>query len=354
MVRGVGRASTQDPREGGSEPGGRASGQRSRVVPASLHVLPYGRVLPPRRPQGSANPLGVKDARAAELSGPTWEPIEIPYEGTSLPGYFYKVDDSGKPRPTIVFHGGFDSSIEELFYFAGAPAVRRGYNCLTFDGPGQGAPVREQRLPFRHDWDKVVTPVVDYALTRPEVDGDRLTLIGMSLGGYFAARAAAFEPRFRAAVFYDGVYDLHESARGLIPPDALAAFEAGDAKRCEATIREKMELDTSLRWFVTQGTWSFGIPDVAAFLEETRQYTLRDVVGRIECPCLVMEADGDLFFRGQPKQVFDGLKSPKTFARFTAEDGAENHCQSGALAYKDEVVFNWIDETLGLKDGVKA
>jgi hypothetical protein len=90
-------------------------------------------------------------AQAAKLSGPTWEPVQIPYEGTTLPGYFYKVDNSGKPRPTIIFFGGFDSSVEELFYCGGAPAIRRGYNCLTFDGPGQGAPLREQKLPFRYD-----------------------------------------------------------------------------------------------------------------------------------------------------------------------------------------------------------
>jgi pimeloyl-ACP methyl ester carboxylesterase len=62
------------------------------------------------------------------------------------------VDNSGKPRPTLIFHGGFDSSVEELFFFGGAAAVRRGYNCLTFDGPGQGAPMREQKLLFRYDW----------------------------------------------------------------------------------------------------------------------------------------------------------------------------------------------------------
>jgi hypothetical protein len=89
-----------------------------------------------------------------------------PYEGTTLPGYFYKVDNSGKPRPTLIFFGGYDSSVEELFYMGAAGAVRRGYNCLTFNGPGQGAPPREQKLSFRYDWEKVVTPAVDYVLTR--------------------------------------------------------------------------------------------------------------------------------------------------------------------------------------------
>ena len=95
-----------------------------------------------------------------------------------------------------------------------------GYNCLIFDSLGQGAPIREQHLPFRYDWEAVVTPAVDYALTRPDVDGENSPLMGMSMGGYLAARAVAFEQRFRAAIFFDGVYDLHETMRGILPKEA--------------------------------------------------------------------------------------------------------------------------------------
>lgn len=286
-------------------------------------------------------------AKAAELAGPTWQPVEIPYEGTTLPGYFYKPDMSDKPRPTIIFHGGFDSSVEELFYYGGAPAILRGYNCLTWDGPGQGAPMREQKLPFRPDWENVVTPAVEYALSRPDVDPDNLILIGMSLGGYLAARAVAFEHRFRGAVFFDGVYDFHESLHNLLPAEAIAAYEAGDRDTCERITRDAMPASTSLRWVVTQGTWSFAVETVADLLDRSKDYTLSGVIDQIRCPCLVMEAEGDIFFKGQPKRVFDELRVPKKFAAFTPEDGAENHCQSGALAFKDEVVFNWIAETLG-------
>jgi len=285
-------------------------------------------------------------AKAVELTGPTWEPVSVPYEGKLLPGYFYKVDNSGKPRPTVIFHGGYDSSLEELFYYCGAPAVRRGYNCLTFDGPGQGAPMREQNLPFRFDWEKVVTPAVDYALTRPDVDGDNLVLVGMSLGGYLAARAAAFEHRFRAAVFFDGVYDFNESLRKLLPAEAIAAYDAGDEAKCQKIVESEMPNSAALRWTVTQGLWTFAARTVADFIRKTEPYTIKGIVKQIQCPCLVMEADGDIFFTGQPQRVYDELQVPKAFARFTSEDGAENHCQSGALAHKDEVVFNWIDEVL--------
>lgn len=275
----------------------------------------------------------------------------IPYEGTTLPGYFYKVDDSGKPRPTVIFFGGFDSSIEELFYYGGAPAIRRGYNCLTFDGPGQGAPIREQKLPFRYDWEKVVTPAVDYALARPEVDGGNLALIGMSLGGYWAARSVAFEHRFRAAVFFDGVYDFYQAIRRLIPKEAVAALDAGNSVSFEEIIYKLMQNNTALRWLVTQGVWTLGVSSFSEFVAKSKQYTMDGIAQEIQCPCLVLEADGDMFFRGQPQQIYDALQVPKEIVRFTAADGAENHCQSGTLSYKDEVVFNWLDETLKLHDG---
>ncbi|MDQ2768998.1 MAG: alpha/beta fold hydrolase [Bacteroidota bacterium] len=285
-------------------------------------------------------------AQAAKLTGPTWEPVEIPYEGTTLPGYFYKADDSGQPRPTIVFFGGYDSSVEELFYFGAAAAVRRGYNCLTFDGPGQGMPMRAQKLPFRYDWEQVVTPVVEYALTRPEVDGDNLALIGMSMGGYLAARTVAFEHRFRAAVFFDGVYDMYAAVESSFPKEAMTAFDAGDASTGEKIVREAMEQQIALRWIVEQGLWSFGATDIADFLTKLKDWTMKGIAQQIRCPCLVLDSEDDILLPHQAQKIYDALESPKTFFRFTKEDGAENHCQSGALAYKDEVVFNWLDDIM--------
>jgi hypothetical protein len=120
-------------------------------------------------------------AKAAGLFSPQFESIEIPYEGTTLPGYFYRPPEDGMkssekdnskstnasgPRPTLIVHGGFDSTLEELYASAAAPALERGYNCLTFEGPGQGGVIRKQKIPFRHDWEKVVTPVVGIYQTR--------------------------------------------------------------------------------------------------------------------------------------------------------------------------------------------
>jgi dipeptidyl aminopeptidase/acylaminoacyl peptidase len=124
---------------------------------------------------------------AGRLFSPPFEAIEIPYEGTTLPGYLYHVKDNSNttPRPTLIVHGGFDSTLEELYTSAAAPALERGYNCLTFEGPGQGGVICKQKIPFRYDWEKVVTPVVDYAISRKEiVDPSRIALMGISMGGY--------------------------------------------------------------------------------------------------------------------------------------------------------------------------
>ncbi len=291
-------------------------------------------------------------ARAAKLTGPTWEPVQIPFEGTTLPGYFYKVDESGKPRPTLIFHGGLDSSLEELYYFGAAGAVLRGYNCLTFDGPGQGAPLREQRLYHRFDWEKVVTPAVDYALTRTDVDGDHLALMGMSMGGYFAARAAAFEKRLRATILSNGIYSFYDSMRGQMPKEAIAALDAGDAITAEEITYKLMRNDTNLRWIVTQSVYSFGASGLVDYFSKLKPFTMEGLAGQIQCPCLVLDAEGDILVGGtQPQQIYDALQAPKQLFRFTSEDGAENHCESGALAYLHEVVFNWLDETLQLHDG---
>jgi hypothetical protein len=101
---------------------------------------------------------------AARLFDMPIEPVEIPYEATSLPGYFHRVDKSDRLRPLLIMHTGFDGSAEEMHWSGARAAVERGYNVLAFDGPGQSGPLHREDLPFRPDWEKVVTPVVDYAL----------------------------------------------------------------------------------------------------------------------------------------------------------------------------------------------
>ena len=142
--------------------------------------------------------------------------MRIPYEGVDLDGYYLDVTGD-EPGPTLLAHGGFDSTVEEMFFAVGEAARRYGWNCLIFEGPGQGSGAARHGLTFRYDWEAVVTPVVDVAVTLPGVDPDRLALLGMSMGGYLAPRAAAFEHRLAACIAYDGVIEhgrRHAEDRG--------------------------------------------------------------------------------------------------------------------------------------------
>ncbi|QRG70341.1 alpha/beta hydrolase family protein [Brevibacillus choshinensis] len=273
------------------------------------------------------------------------EEVQIPYEGTFLPGYFYRLDDS--PRPTLLIHGGFDSTGEELYFGGAAAALQRGYHCLTFEGPGQGAVIREQRIPFRHDWERVVTPVVDYMLARPEVDPLRLALMGISLGGYLSPRAAAFEHRLAACIANDGLFSNQFGEMGKKlhrgKPEDLQ-----DTQYVEAFIRSLMDKSTNVRWAIENGMFTYQAASIHDLIEKTQPYTLEGVAQKIQCPTLVCEAEADHFFAGQPKMLYDALTCPKTFMLFSSEESAEEHCQFGALVHFHQRLFEWLDEVMAV------
>jgi len=286
-------------------------------------------------------------ASLARLTGPTITPVEIPYQDTTLPGYLLTVDTSGQPRPTIIFHGGFDSIVEELYLAGGAAAVAHGYTCLIFDGPGQGRLIREQGLPFRPDWEHVLTPVLDWALRRPEVDADAVALMGMSLGGYLAPRAAAFEPRLAALVAYDGMYDFYDTVRGRLPAPVLHLVEQGPDAPARAAVRALGAMNATARWSLGNGAWTFGVAGALEFLRAMPAYTLAGgVAERISCPTLVLAAQRDHLAPGQAELLRQHLTAPASLVRFTADEGAGEHCQEGAMAVLHQRVFDWLDETL--------
>ncbi|MED4750557.1 alpha/beta hydrolase family protein [Brevibacillus choshinensis] len=281
--------------------------------------------------------------QAIKLMDVVVEEVQIPYEDTYLPGYFYRVDDS--PRPTLLVHGGFDSTGEELYFGGAAAAIQRGYHCLTFEGPGQGAVIREQQIPFRHDWEKVITPVVDYMLTRPEVDPYRIALMGISLGGYLAPRAAAFEHRLAACIANDGLFSnqFGEMGRKLHRGNQE---DLNNPEYMEKFIRALMDKSTNVRWAIENGMFTFQAASIHELIEKTQPYTLEGIADKIKCPTLVCEAENDHFFAGQPKKLYDALTCPKTFMLFTSEDSAEEHCQFGALIHFNQRLFEWLDNIM--------
>ena len=125
--------------------------------------------------------------------------VEVPYENTTLPGYLLRPDAGGGRRPTLVMTNGSDGPLAGLWATGAAEALDRGWNAFVYDGPGQQSMLFERNVPFRPDWEAVLTPVVDTLSNRPDVDPDALTAYGISQAGYWLPRALAFERRFVAA-----------------------------------------------------------------------------------------------------------------------------------------------------------
>ncbi|GAA2266728.1 alpha/beta fold hydrolase [Nonomuraea roseoviolacea subsp. roseoviolacea] len=287
---------------------------------------------------------------AAALFTPAVEPVEIPYEGTVLPGYLYRADDSGTARPTVVMFNGFDGTVEEMHFFGAAAAAERGYTVLAFDGPGQPGTRHRQGLGFRPDWEKVVGSVIDHAVTRPEVDPSRVALLGASMGGLLAPRAAAFDDRVAALVCLDGVYDLGDIATAGIPlprAEAERRLRADHDPELDAMLAEAMAGSPMLRWAVEHGMFALNVTTPRAFGAAYLDYHLRDgVAEKISCPTLVCAGADDGFFRGQPEQLYEHLTCPRTLLEFTAGQGADAHCQSGAQRLAFARVYDWLDDAL--------
>ncbi len=164
---------------------------------------------------------------AARLMDFDYEEFSIPYEGTTLAGFFMSHKGDRSPRPVCIFNNGSDGSIVDCWTYGGAGIFERGYNLMTFDGPGQGSSLFEKKLYFRPDWEKVITPVVDSIIHRKEVDKNKMVLLGISQGGYWVPRAAAFEKRLKAIIADPGVTDVASSWIGHLPPPLLSLLQAG-------------------------------------------------------------------------------------------------------------------------------
>jgi len=197
--------------------------------------------------------------RGAGTLSPPAELVRVPYAGTTLAAYL-RVPAAGGRYPVVIMMPGLDSVKEELQATA-EYMLRRGLAVIAIDGPGQGEASYE--LPIEPGYERVTAAVADYLQGREEIDPERIGGFGVSLGGYYAARSAAYEPRLRAAVALAGPYrwDLDWDT---LPPQTRATFERRSGARSPAEARER-----------------------AAAL------TLEDAAARITCPLLVAHGGRD-------------------------------------------------------------
>jgi pimeloyl-ACP methyl ester carboxylesterase len=285
---------------------------------------------------------------AAALMSPAAERIAIPYGDAALHGYLFRAADDGAPRPTLIITGGYDSTAEETYFSSGRAAVERGYTCIVFDGPGQGSALIENGTVFRPDWEAVVGPVVDHALTRPEVDPARIALMGISFGGYLAPRAASGEPRLAACIADPGEISLLEEFKSRMPGFIAREIPSGNPlvlALLNVILRRRMHHATA-GWGLRRGLWTHGVRSPLAYLRLTEDYSLEGRVERIRCPTLICSAENDEI-GVTARRLFDVLTCEKSFIAFAASDGAGAHCETGARALFNQRAFDWLDTVLG-------
>ncbi|AGS69554.1 alpha/beta hydrolase family protein [Streptomyces collinus] len=280
---------------------------------------------------------------------PPAEPVAIPYEDTTLPGYLISPPSaagaSGTPgrSPTLIVNNGSDGPVSTAWTMLGAPAVARGYRVLLFDGPGQQSTLFERGTTFRPDWENVVTPVVDFLLARPEVDPARIVLAGISQAGYWVPRALAFEHRIAAAVADPGVVRVVDSWWHNLGPELRGLWESGERETfdrvLEGAFAEDPALAATWRWRAKP----YGIDVPSELLAEVSRYDLAPVAGRITTPLLITDPDGEHFWPGASRELYDLLPGPKRLVRFTEAEGAHRHCEPMGRALFEQRVFDWLD-----------
>ena len=198
-----------------------------------------------------------------------------------------------------------------------------------------------------------MTPVLDFALSRKSeynIDPKKIALMGISMGGYLAARTIAFEPRISACVLYNGVYDGYDFIKSGFPSELSDAVEKGDSEFVNSYLNRFIETDPNIKFNMKHGMHTTGNNSPYKLITGAKAYSIKDIIKDIKTPTLVLDAEKDDSFPGQPKIVYDGLvsvpSSSKEYILFTEEEGAEEHCQSGAPAITNQRIFDWFDQIL--------
>jgi pimeloyl-ACP methyl ester carboxylesterase len=288
---------------------------------------------------------------AADLGPGNLTPLEVPFEGGSLPGYLATPVTPGKAKGTVLQVNGFDSNVHEMFFADGVAATDHGYNWIGVDGPGQGRNLIRDGIPLRPDWENVVGPILDHIEGLEGVAGGNIVLLGWSLGGFLAPRAAAFHSDRLAALIADpGQWDQREMVVGGLP---LSDGEKREFPEIDRSKIDRMEeslraegADPMTRWrLIDRGLWATGTATLFDFFARLVEFELSSVAGGISCPTLATTNAADPISANAPK-LLEAVSGPGHLLEFTAAEGAAGHCEGLARRLFHERVYDWLDMTL--------
>ena len=274
--------------------------------------------------------------------------IAVPYEDSDLPGYLFVPAGDGVARPTVILNNGSDGAMTFLWPGLGRPGLDRGYNAVIFDGPGQQSMLFERGVPFRPDWEHVITPLVDFLSDRPEVDASKIVLYGASQAGYWVPRAAAFEHRLAAVIADPGVVDVSTSWKDHIPKELVALLDAADETAFNVAMESaSQEMSPAMQQEFAWRAKPYGEqPSIYATFKTAEQYRLGELAKHIETPIMITDPEGEQFWPGQSQQLYDMLPGTKVLASFTHAEGAGLHCEPMGRSLLEQRMYDWLDETL--------
>jgi pimeloyl-ACP methyl ester carboxylesterase len=278
----------------------------------------------------------------------SYEKIDVPYGANQLKAVYYPAPNP-VAGPLIVFCGGYDSIVEELYFFLAASATSRGYSVLTFDGPGQGAPLREQGLHFTQEWEKPTSAVLD-AFLGDHSTPEKMVLIGMSMGGYLAPRAAAFEPRIDGVVSYDIGYDMHGAFMSTVPRFLQLLQRMGLGNLADGIAKLASRSNPNLRWALSNAHWTLGSTGLLEMLDAVGPYTLDGVADRIRQDVLILAGAEDQFIPiNQVEKYQRALVNARSITTkvYDRASGGHEHSQIGAPTLWQADFFDWIEEKFG-------
>ncbi|WP_409069805.1 alpha/beta hydrolase family protein [Clostridium sp. FAM 1755] len=266
---------------------------------------------------------------------------EVPYEEVKLPILYAKA--VGEKKDTILLHGGNDSYMEELFfpmlYFA-----KKGFDVYLFEGPGQGGVIRTQGKHFTYKWESPVKAVMDY------LDINDVTIIGASLGGMLAPRAAAYEKRIKRVIAWSIFPNFlsvilgtsNRSFKEIVK--ILIKFRMGFIFNLAFKIGAKK--DPTVDWGIRHGMYAYNAKSPYDYIIKLNKFQMLDVAKLIDQDVLVIGANKDHFIDYRLfNEELDSLINVHslTFRLFTEKENASNHCNIGNTKLTLDTMINWIE-----------
>ena len=295
-------------------------------------LLPPG---DPKRP-GSLEKIGSCFFKGLDTIGICHERLTVPYGKGYLRALYFPGPRGAETRPLIMFGGGFDSILEEYYPNIAEAALKRGYSVLTYEGPGQGHALRKYGLTYTPEWEKPVAATLDEFL-QTHARPSSIVLIGMSMGGYFAPRAAAFEERIDGVVAYGTMYDFGAAVRPIL-----------------AAAKNPLKMNNSLvSWGYSNALWTMGTKDADETIRACAAYTLAPVADRIRQDVLILAGAEDHFVPLQQTADFErALVNARSVTTqiFDRPSGGAGHCQGGALTLYHAAVFDWLLENFPVRN----